>query len=128
MKFSNIIILGIVVVALAVAATLSPVRDTSSREDFQLLKIEYGLDAVKQADSETANSSSFNEWTLGIPEVSQKEPDVVEKIKREPTKKLPAILEKTIISLLEEEGFTPVAKPQEVQHGLMLTIYESRKK
>ena len=121
MKFSNIIISGIVVVVLAATVALLPVRDISSREDFQLLKIEYELDKVKQASSE---AESF-ERLIHTSDASEKEFDIVEKIKREPTKKLSAILEKTIISLLEKKGFAPVTKPQEVQPGLMLTVYDN---
>ncbi|MBU1022686.1 hypothetical protein KKB99_00270 [bacterium] len=124
MKFSNIIISGIVVVILAVAAVLLPVGDTSSRESFQLLKVEYGLDGAKQADNGEASTSFFDDWKLGVPEVSEKEIDIVRKTQRKPVEKLPIIASgKTVASLLKEEGFIPMTEPQEVQPGLILTIY-----
>ena len=119
MKFSNIIISGSVVVALAVAAVLLPVRDISSRENSQL-KVEYGLDElIKQPDT-----SFFDDWSLSVPEISEKNINIVRKTERKPVEELSnTVLKKTVASLLEEEGFISVAEPQEVQPGLILTIY-----
>ncbi len=118
MKFSDIIIAGIVVVALAVAAVLLPVRDIPSGEYLQLLKVEY--EEVKRDNI----LSSFDDWSLSVPDISEKKLDIVEKTtKKEPAEKLP-IVDLTATSLLEEEGFVPVGEPQEVQPGLMLTIYD----
>ena len=115
MKFSNIAISGIVVVALAVAATLLPVGDPSSREDFQMLEVEYGLDGLEQ------ENPPFDDLSFGIPDA--KKLNIATKDKGEPAEKLPAVSKKTIASLLEEEGFIPVVEFQEVQPGLVLTIY-----
>jgi hypothetical protein len=127
---STVFIFAIAAMVLAITAALLPVRKNG--DVIQSLKITYEKPSALVADENLELPESplptTQGWTqlLDTPKIEIVEEDtIIQKIKRQPTKTLADLRKETFSSLLEREGFSPVAEPQVLPNGLVVTVYDN---
>ena len=126
---STIFIFGIATMVLAITVALLPIQKNG---EIQSLRITYEKPSAPAADENLELPENpppaTQDWTqlLDTPKIEVVEEDaIIQKTKRPTAKTLADLRKETFSSLLEQEGFSPVAEPQVLPNGLILTIYDN---